>query len=172
MQVHFLCALSLTLAFSSGCGSSTSTPTPGPVAPTQKPAAQTFPTQWDRDKQAFLAARRAASAKTWSATVQLLNRIEVGQIEDVDVLTYVDFSIRCAKLADELGIDGGADPDSPESVLRSLNIEKFIAQLIDVATKKGIPEVAKLAGEARQIQKEIPIYIKLDEELTQKYGSQ
>jgi hypothetical protein len=101
-----------------------------------------------------------------------LNRIEVGQIEDVDVLTYVDFSIRCAKLADELGIDGGADPDSPESVLRSLNIEKFIAQLIDVATKKGIPEVAKLAGEARQIQKEIPIYIKLDEELTQKYGSQ
>src|SRR4051812_42630765 len=58
--------------------------------------------QAEIDKRAFERARKAAMVKTWDAAIAILERIDIDRVDDEEVIEYVDFSLRCAKVADEL----------------------------------------------------------------------
>ena len=132
--------------------------------------AETPTTQKDIDKKAFLRARKAASAQTWTAALQVLKSIDVDKIDDVDVITYVDFSTRCAALAEELGVARESDPNNTEAVLVEMDFAKFFASVWDITKKKGLTDAARVVVEARRVQKQVPMYLKLDEDLVKKYG--
>ncbi len=140
-------------------------------ATAEKTATKREPTQAEIDKQAFLTARKAAEARTWGAANQILKKIDQHKIEDLDVITYVDFSVRCVDLAMRLGIDRNADPNSTGSVMSSLNLTKFASSLIELARKDGLGKAAGVVADAHQIQKEIPVYTELDSKLAAKYGT-
>jgi len=155
------------LIFVAGC-----TPATQPAAQAPQPAVVEAPkpSQFDPDKDAFLTARKATDAKTWSSANLLLKRIDVDKIQDVDVLAYVDFAKRCAQLASDLGIDIRANPDSSTSVLESLNAGTFIAKLWKTIDEKGLQGAAEIVGRANQIRKELPTFLELDQTLSRKYG--
>ena len=117
------------------------------------------------DKSAFLTARRATEANTWKAALMRLKRIDTTKIEDDDVLWYVDYCIRCATLADTLGVDRNSDPNNP-----SIDWEKFVTAIVSKATNSSLLDAAKLLLAARDVQKDVDKFIKLDKALTEKYG--
>ncbi len=129
------------------------------------------PVQADADRQAFLAARRAASARTWSAANRILKAIELDKVKDPDVVAYVNFSNRCARLAEDLRVDRDADPNSAELVMSSLNIMKLVSA-IQNARDKGSGQVLQVIADAWQIKKELPIYFELDSKLAAKFGEE
>jgi hypothetical protein len=138
-------------------------------------AAEPKETQFDIDKRAFLRAHKAAEAQTWSAALQVLKSIDLSKVEDVDVITYVDFSVRCATVADALGVSRTANPNSTVDVATTIDIPTTIRNLmksiIDAVKTKGLPETADLVVEAFKIQKQIDMYADLDSRLSNKYGT-
>jgi hypothetical protein len=132
----------------------------------------TKPSQTEIDKNAFLRARKAASAETWTAALLVLKKIDVDKVEDVDVITYIDFSTRCAALAEELGVDRWSDPNSTKATLAEADFAKLFASMWDIIKKKGITNAARVVVEARRVQKQVPMYQKLDSQLVQKYGAE
>ena len=127
--------------------------------------------QEDVDKKAFLRARKAATAETWTASLLVLKSIDVDKLDDVDVITYVDFSTRCAALAEELGVDRWSDPNNTKATLAEADFAKLFASMWDIIKKRGITEGARVVVEARRVQKQVPMYQKLDAKLVSKYGS-
>jgi hypothetical protein len=169
MKFQFLYFLAFNIVLLAACGPA-ATSKPADSATEQGPPKP--PTQWDIDRDAFLTARQAASLRTWSAANLMLERIDVAKIKDGDVLTYVDFSKRCAKLCDNLGIDRNSDPMSPVDVMTKANSLKALAKMVEVASDRGPGAAATLLAEAIQIQKELPVYLSLDEQLAKKYRAE
>ena len=95
----------------------------------QAEAVEERPTRVDFDKQAYMTARKAASVKTWDAAIAILERIDIDKIDDHDVIEYVDFSLRCAKVADETGVDRASDPQSPSDVIGKIDWGQIVATL-------------------------------------------
>jgi hypothetical protein len=127
------------------------------------------PSQREIDKKAFLRAQKAATTETWTAALAVLKGIDVDKIEDVEVITYVDFSTRCVGLAEELGIDPKSDPENTKKTLAEMDLPKFFSSMFDIIKTKGISKAAKVAVEALRIQKQIPMYLKLDSTLSERY---
>lgn len=123
--------------------------------------------QVDIDKRAFLRARKAADAKTWDAAIAILDKIDLDKVEDVDVIEYVDFSTRCAKLANELGIARESDPNKPTDVVFNAQVTQVLATVGQKLLKREIP--LKLVSDAVKIKKQIPRYQELDQKLAKKY---
>lgn len=132
-------------------------------------AQSTESNQREIDKKAFFRAQNAAKAETWTAALQVLKSIDVNNIEDVDVITYVDFSTRCVQLAEDLGIDPKSDPSETKKTLAEMDLAKLTSTMWDIIKSKGITEAAKIAVEARRVQKQVPMYLKLDKKLTERY---
>jgi hypothetical protein len=128
------------------------------------------PKQAEVDRRAFERARKAATVKTWDAAIAILGRIDIDKIDDEEVIEYVDFSLRCAKTADALGIDRKSDPDSPTDVIAKVEWGKVIATLVQKVIDEGPGKVAGLLADARKIQKQIPRYLELDRSLSKRYG--
>jgi hypothetical protein len=124
------------------------------------------PAQFDIDKKAFLRARHAVDARTWSAALLMLKQIDANRLDDPDVITYVDMTQRCASVADELGIDRASDPNSGKDVISKLDWITLATTLID----KGVGGAARLLAAAKRIHDEIPLYLELDANLVKKYG--
>lgn len=133
------------------------------------PGAANDSTQREIDKKAFLRAQKAAAAETWTASLAVLKSIDVDKIEDVDVITYVDFSTRCAALAEELGVDRQSDPSDTKKTFAEMDFAKFFASMWDIVKKRGITEAARVVVEARRIQKQVPMYLKLDQKLSKRF---
>jgi len=125
--------------------------------------------QFETDKRAFERARKAATAETWDAAIAILERIDIDKIDDTQVIEYVDFSLRCAKTADALGIDRKSNPDSPTDVIAKVDWAKVIATLVQKVIDEGPGKVANLLADARKIQKQVPRYLELDKKLSKKY---
>lgn len=128
------------------------------------------PKQSEVDKRAFDRALKAATVKTWDAAIAILERIDIDKIDDEEVIEYVDFSLRCAKTADALGIDRKSDLDSPTNVIAKVDWEKVIATLVQKVIDEGPGKVVGLLADARKIQKQIPRYLELDSSLSKRYG--
>jgi uncharacterized protein (DUF885 family) len=126
--------------------------------------------QADTDKRAFERAQKAANVKTWDAAIAILGKIDIDKLDDEEVIEYVDFSLRCAKIADALGIDRKSNPDSPTDVIAKIDWAKVIATLVQKVVDEGPGKVAELLADARKIQKQIPRYLELDEKLSERYG--
>jgi hypothetical protein len=127
--------------------------------------------QFQRDKHAFERARKAATAETWDAAILILEKIDIDRIDDTEVIEYVDFSLRCAKTADALGIDRKSNPNSPTDVIEKIDWAKVITTLVQRVIDEGPGKVAGLLADARKIQKQIPRYLELDQKLSKKYAS-
>jgi hypothetical protein len=126
--------------------------------------------QSEIDKRAFLRARKAAMVKTWDVAIAILEKIDIDKIEDDDVIEYVDFSLRCAKVADQLGIERRSDPKSPTDVIAKIDWGKIVATLIEKVVDEGPGKVAKLLADARKVQKQVPHYLELDKKLLKRYS--
>ncbi|MBI5692018.1 MAG: hypothetical protein HZC55_18205 [Verrucomicrobia bacterium] len=127
------------------------------------------PEQREVDRRAFERAQKAATAETWTAALAVLQAIDVNKIEDVDVITYVDFSTRCANLAEELGVSRNSDPSNAGKILAEMDLPKFFSTLWSVIERKGLSGAAKLAVESRRLWKQISMYQELDAKLTRRY---
>lgn len=124
------------------------------------------------DKAAFLRAQKAATAPTWTAALLVLKSIDVDKIDDVEVVAYVDFSTRCAQLAEDLGIDRQSDPNNTKKTLAEMDLPKFASTLWEIIQNRGLTQGARVAVEARRIQKQVPMYIELDQKLTTRFSAQ
>jgi hypothetical protein len=125
--------------------------------------------QYATDKRAFERARKASTAETWDAALAVLERIDIDKIEDIQVIEYVDFSLRCVKTADALGIDRKSNPSSPTDVIAKVDWTKVVAMLVQKVVDEGPGKVASLLADAQKIHKQIPRYLQLDEKLLKKY---
>ncbi len=105
--------------------------------------------QTDIDKRAFERARKAALVKTWDAAIAILEKIDIDKVDDEEVIEYVDFSLRCATVADELGIDRESDPESPTNVIEKIDWAKIVATLGQKIIDEGPGKVAKLLADAQ-----------------------
>jgi hypothetical protein len=108
--------------------------------------------------------------ESWDAAIVILERIDLDEVDDVEVIEYVDFSLRCAKTAEALGIDRKSNPNSPTDVIVKVDWIKVIATLVEKVADEGPGKVAKLLAEARKTQKQIPRYEELDTKLARRYG--
>jgi len=157
----------------SGIALAEDAPAPEAKPARQQPAdpapSQAGPSQHDIDKKAFLRAARAIDAQTWSAAITMLKGIDLDKVEDPDVVTYVDMEMRCATLADALGIPRNADPDHPE---KTVDWTQLTATMIATIKDKGIADAVKMLADAKKIHDEIPLYNKLDQDLSEKYGTE
>ena len=130
---------------------------------------QTESNQKEINKKAFFRAQSAAKAQTWTAALKLLKSIDVDTIDDADVVTYVDFSTRCAQLAEDLGIDRKSDPSQTKATLSQMDFAKPVSTMCAVIKEKGLKDSAKIAVEARRVQKQVPMYLELDNTLNNRY---
>jgi hypothetical protein len=121
------------------------------------------------DKNAFERARKASTAESWDAAIVILQRIDLDEVEDVEVIEYIDFSLRCAKTAEALGIDRKSNPNSLIDVILKVDWAKAIATLVDKLAREGPGKVATLLADARQIQQQIRRYEELDTKLARRY---
>jgi serine/threonine protein kinase len=119
--------------------------------------------QFDLDQRAFHKAREAASAASWDAALAILEPVDIGKVEDKEVIEYVDFSKRCANTAKALGIPRPSNTDSWIEIIQNVDWGKVIVTLI-------VEGKLDLLNEAREIQKQIPRYLELDSTLVKKYG--
>jgi hypothetical protein len=108
---------------------------------------------------------------TWDAAIAILERIDVDQIDDEKIIEYVDFSLRCAKTADALGVERNSNPSSPTDVIAKIDWAQLIATLTEKLVQEGPGRIAKLLADALKIQKQIPRYLDLDRELAARYGT-
>lgn len=150
MRRSVLGLFAVLLAF--GCG-----PTVPPTQP-EKP---------NPDKAAFQRARAAATVGTWDAAIAMLEGIDTKRIDDPQVFEYVEFELRCSKVAKSLGIDRQTNPASPLDVIAKIHWMTIAAEIM----KKGIGEIASLAAKAKDISDQIPHFMDLDRTLGEKYGT-
>lgn len=127
--------------------------------------------QWENNKAAFLKARSAATAETWTAALLSLKSIDLAKVDDLEVIAYIDFSIRCASLADEFGVDRKSDPFNTKKTLIETDKFRVISKVFSFFKLKGFSAAIRDIGDLRRIQKQVPWYQELDEKLTQKYGA-
>lgn len=156
-----LCAL---LIFLPNCTAAVDSPKKLTVAPSE-------PTVPSPNRQAFLWARLAATAKSWDAATKLLESIDLGQVDDMEVIEYVQFSELCVRTAEELGVDRQSNPDHPTDIVTRIAWEQLIATLAEKAVRDPAGG-ASLLSDARKVQTGIRRYQELDSKLLKEYGTQ
>jgi len=133
-------------------------------------AARADDKQTEIDKHAYKRAQKAGSVKTWDAAIAILEKIDIDKVDDEEVIEYVAFSLKCAKTADELGIDRASNPASPSDVIGKIDWGTIVSTLAQKVLDGEPGKVVRLLNDARKTQKQIPHYLELDEKLTEKYG--
>ena len=101
----------------------------------------------------------------------MLKGIDVDKVEDPNVVTYVDFCLRCATVAEELGVSIDSNPDSTTSVVSKLDVAKLASSMFALIQDKGLGDAARLVVEAKRIRDQVPLFEKLDGQLAEKYGT-
>ncbi len=151
------------------------TVTPEPADPVQipsEPVPTVTPEPEDYNAIAFRRARQAAIAAmryNWSTANTILETIDVDRITDIETVAYVDYSKRCARVAQDIGVSTKSNPNSVANTVANLDWTQFIATVWTTIENKGLPGTAQLVVDAKRVRDEIPMWKKLDAKLTARY---
>jgi len=129
----------------------------------------------DYNAIAFRKARQGASAAmeyNWSTANTILDAIDIGRIDDTDTLAYVDYCKRCARVAQDIGVSTKSNPDSIVDTAANLDLAQLAATAWNTVERKGWAGAAQLAADAKRVRDEVPMWKKLNTELSARYGDE
>jgi hypothetical protein len=113
------------------------------------------------NKKIFLKAKTASEASTFEGAQIMLNQIDLNQISDPDLASYVAISKKIADFCPKVGIPRSADP-SWSGIIKNIDLVAL--------GKQAIHAPLETLQTGREIQNQLPIYDTLNTTLTARYG--
>jgi hypothetical protein len=113
------------------------------------------------NKMIYLKARAADEAPTFEGAQVILDQIDVSQISDPDLASYVAISKKIADFCPKVGIPRSANP-SLSGIMKDIDLAALASQ--------AIQNPLETLKTGREIKKQLPIYDKLSESLNARYG--